>query len=192
MEPIFTEKKSVISSFITPWILGFGWKTPEEAKKYIKFGETLNPGYYPCNKKYINDNGAESVYLRFMDTLFNENNIDYDLTQIIGDNVYKPWDCLSGIYQVEINEKMGLVARPNGITQNNECVVMVDDYLTKFFRDNTEEELEIKLLSTMAVWKAKKGVYIITKMNKIISIDFDNTKWEDILCKIKLWAKSAF
>ena len=79
-----------------------------------------------------------------------------------------------------------------GITKNNECVVMVDDYLTKFYRDNTEEELEIKLLSTMAVWKAKKGVYIIKKMNKIIRLDFDNTKCEDILCKIKLWAKSAF
>ena len=191
MEPIFTKRESVISSFITPWILGFGCKTPEEAKKYIKFGETLNPGYYPCNKEAINDFGAESVYLTFMDKLFNENNINYNLTQIIGDNVYKPWDCLSGIYQVEINEKMGLVARPNGITKNNECVVMVDDYVTKFYRD-TKEAIEIKLLSTMAVWKAKKGVYIIKKMNEIISIDFDNTKWEDILCKIKLWAKSEF
>ena len=192
MENIFIQKQSVISSFIVPWILGFGCKTPEEAKKYIKYGETLNPGYYPCNKEHINDNGAESLYLRFMDRLFNENNIDYDLTQIIGDNVYKPWDCLSGIYQVEINEKMGLVARPNGITKNNECVVMVDDYLTKFFRTNTEEELRIKLLATMVVWKAKKGVYIIKKMNKHIYIEFDNSKWEEILCKIKLWSETAF
>jgi hypothetical protein len=43
---------------------------------------------------------------------------------------------------------------------------MVDDYLTKFYRSNSEEELKIKLLATMAVWKAKKGVYIITKMKK--------------------------
>ena len=118
--------------------------------------------------------------------------IDYELTQIIGDNVYKPWDCLSGIYQVEINERMGLVARPNGITNNNECVVMVDDYLTKFYKSNTEEELKIKLLSTMAVWKAKKGVYIITKMKKNIYIEFDNSKWEEILFKLKLWGESAF
>lgn len=187
MESIFTERDSVISSFITPWILGFGRRTPEEAKKYIKFGKTLNPKYYPCNKNYINNNGAESLYLRTMDILFNENNIDYDLTEIIGDNVYKPWDCLSGIYQVEINEKMGLVARPDGITENNECVVMVDNYFN-YLGPNAEEEIRIKLLATMAVWKAKKGVYIIKKMNKIISIDFDNTKWEDILCKIKLWA----
>ena len=87
---------------------------------------------------------------------------------------------------------MGLVARPNGITKNNECVVMVDDYLTKFFRTNTEEELRIKLLATMVVWKAKKGVYIIKKMNKHIYIEFDNSKWEEILCKIKLWSETAF
>ena len=108
MEDIFTQRYSVISSFIVPWILGFGCKTSKEAKKYIKYGETLNPGYYPYNKEDINTNGEESVYLRFMECLFNENNIDYELTQIIGDNVYKPWDCLSGIYQVEINERMGL------------------------------------------------------------------------------------
>lgn len=190
MEDIFVKRNSVITSFIVPWILGFGCKTPEEAIKYIKNGETLNPRYYPGNKEDINANGEESVYLRFMKRLFNENNIDDELTQIVGDNVYKPWDCLSGIYQLEINERMGLVARPDGITTNNECVVMVDNYLTKFYRQNSEEELKIKLLSTMAVWKAKKGIYIITKIKVNITIEFDNSKWEDILCKIQLWSKT--
>lgn len=186
---MFTEKESVISSFIVPWIVGVGFKTSEEAKQYIKFGETLNSRYYPSNKKAIIDNGAESVYSQFMERLFNENNIDSDLTQLLGENVYKPWDCLSGIYQVEINEKMGLVARPSGITKNNECAVMVDNFLThSIFRDDSDEEIEIKLLTTMAVWRAKKGVYVISKMNTIIRIDFDNAKWEDILRKIKLWA----
>ena len=189
MDNIFIKKDSVISSFITPWILGYGCKTPEEAKNYIKVGETLSTAYYPANKERIKENGQESVYLSFMNKLFNEKNINYELTQIIGDNVYKPWDCLSGIYQIEINDRMGLVARPNGITKNNECVVIVDDYLTKFFRPNTEEELKIKLLATMAVWRANKGVYFIKKMNKKISIDFDDTKWENILKKIKLWAE---
>jgi hypothetical protein len=148
--------------------IGVGCKTPEEAKKNIKYGETLNPLYYPLNKEAINESSEEYIYARFMERLINENNIDYELTQIIGDNVYKPWDCLSGIYQVEINERIGLVARPNGITKNNECIVMVDDYLTKFYRSNSEEELKIKLLATIAVWKAKKGVYIITKMKKYL------------------------
>jgi len=41
----------------------------------------------------------------------------------------------------------------------------------------------------MAVWKAKKGVYIITNMKKNIYMEFDDSKWENILCKIKLWAQ---
>jgi hypothetical protein len=65
---------------------------------------------------------------------------------------------------------------------------MVDDYLTKFYRSNSEEELQIKLLATMAVWRAKKGIYIIKKMKKNIIIEFDNSKWENILNNIKLWA----
>lgn len=68
---------------------------------------------------------------------------------------------------------------------------MVDDYLTKFFRTNTEEEIRTKLLATMAVWKAKKGIYIIKNMNKNICIEFDKSKWEEILYKIKLWSKNV-
>lgn len=191
MENIFIQRPSVITTFIVPWILGSGCKTPDEAKKYIKYGETLNPEYYAVNNEDINMNGKDSVYSRFMTRLFSEYNIDYKLTQIIGENVYKPWDCLSGIYQFEINDKMGLVARPNGVTKNNECVIMVDDFVSYFYRNITEEEIKIKLLATMAVWNAKKGVCVITKMKKNIYIDFDYYKWEEILCKIKLWGETA-
>lgn len=186
MENIFIQRETVISSFIVPWILGIGCKTSDEAKNYINYGKNLSQHYYSKCKKY----SKESLYIQFMKQLFNENNIDNELTQIIGENVYKPWDCLSGIYQIEINVKMGLVARPDGVTNNNECVIMVDEYLTKLYT-NTEEELKIKLLSTMAVWKAKKGIYIITKIKKNIYIEFDNSKWEGILCKIKLWGESV-
>ena len=82
MENIFIQRNSVITSFIVPWILGFGCKTSEEAKQYIKYGETLSPGYYPP-KEDINKNFTQVVYLKFMERLFNDNNIDYELTQII-------------------------------------------------------------------------------------------------------------
>lgn len=188
---LFIQRNTVISSFIVPWVVGLGCKTPTEAIKYIKRGETLNPFYYPLNKEDVNENGEEAVYVEFMNRLFDKNNIDFELTRIIGENVYTPWDCMSGIYQVEINDKMGLVARPNGITQNNECVILVDDYLTSFCRNHIEEEIRTKLLSTMAVWKARKGVYIIKKMNKTICVDFDSDKWNGILCKVKKWADTV-
>ena len=191
MEPIFTKRKSVISSFIAPWILGVGAKTPDEAKKYIKFGETLNPLYYPANKSMIDKLGETDVYDGFMKKLFHKNNIDSELSDIVGENVYKPWDCLSGIYQIEITHEMGLVARPDGITVNNECVIMSDNYITRFYR-NTEEEIKIKLLATMAVWKAKRGLYYIKKIDKKIYINFDDIEWEDILNKIKIWAETVF
>jgi len=190
MDNIFIKKDCVISSFILLLLFGYGCKSSEEAKKYIKHGETLNPSYYPLNKESITNNGYDHVYSVFMDRLFNEKNIDDNLTKIVGENVYKPWDCLSGIYQIEINDNMGLVARPNGITMNNNCVIMVDNYLTRYFRQNTEEELEIKLLSTMVVWKAKKGLYIIEKMDKIIQLDYDESRWNNILTGVKSWSKT--
>jgi hypothetical protein len=190
MDNLFIQHEKVITTFIVPWILGLGNKTHQQAKEYIKHGETLDPLYYQLNNLDGELNGYENVFSRFMIRLFNDNNIDDELTKIIGDKVYKPWDCLSGIYKIEITDKMGLVARPNGITHNNECVIMVDNYIT-IYNDNIKEQLEIKLLSTMAVWKAKKGIYVIKNMCKNISIIFDETKWLDILHKIKLWAKDV-
>ena len=188
MDDLFIQRESVITTFVVPWVLGLGNKTPEQAKTYIKYGETLNPLYYQFNNLYGELNGYKHVFSRFMDRLFNDNNIDEELTKIIGDKVYKPLDCLSGIYQIEITHKMGLVARPDGITKNNECVIMVDDYITKY---DSEENIKIKLLSTMAVWKAKKGIYVIKKMCKNIIIVFDESKWINILNKIKLWAEEV-
>ena len=68
---------------------------------------------------------------------------------------------------------------------------MSDNYITRFYR-NTEEEIKIKLLATMAVWKAKRGLYYIKKIDKKIYINFDDIEWEDILNKIKIWAETVF
>jgi hypothetical protein len=120
---------------------------------------------------------------------FNDNNIDQKLSCIAGKNVYKPWDCLSGIYQIGIDEKMGLIARPNGVTENNECVIMIDDYLTKV-NSNNQKEIRIKMMATMAVYKAKRGIYIINKTGDIIRFDFNDLEWEEILHKIKSWSQT--
>jgi len=87
---------------------------------------------------------------------------------------------------------MAEIIRISNIENYTQEIINGDLILTPKEIYITEEELKIKLLSTMAVWKATKGVYIITKMKKNIYITFDNTKWEDILCKIKLWSESAF
>jgi hypothetical protein len=111
---IFTKNDVVISSFIVPWILGIGCRNKFQAKTYIKCGETLRTSYYPENKKEINEKGEEHTYSRFMDILFNEKRIDDELSLVVGEPVYKPWDCLSGIYKIDITEQMGLVARQIG------------------------------------------------------------------------------
>ncbi len=183
MEDIFIQRPRVITVFIIPWILGLGCKTPEQAKNYVKHGKTLNPDYYPENQKKIKAYGMERVYMKFIKRLFNEQNIDHDLSKIVNDVVYKPWDCLSGIFQIEINETLGLVARPNGVTLNNECVIMVDNYF-RFYTSEIKEELELKLLVTMAVWKSKKGIYILSKMKEVIHLEFDDIKWEGVYVKL--------
>jgi len=187
-QDIFQQKPSVISTFIVPYILGHGSKSPDEAKSYIKNGQTLNPSYYSHNNNVIDTNGSDYVYNQIMNTLFDSNKIDLELSEIIGSDVYKPWDCLSGIFQIEINQNMGLIARPAGVTLNNKHVIMIDDYYD-FYNRTIEKRLKSMLLATMAVWKAERETIIMKKINKIISIEFNQNEWNNILNKIKLWAE---
>lgn len=184
---IFIKRNCVISTFITPWILGKGIKTPEEAKTYIKRGQTLNPLYYESNQYMIETHGKNEVYNHFMELLFSENNKSDELSTMIGEDIFKPWDCLSGIYQIEINEKMGLVGRPDGISKDHRKIVMVDNYL-KVLTNNKIEEINIKLMSTMAVWRTKKGYYYLRNLNRMIELDFDENNWNIILNRIKEWS----
>lgn len=177
----------VITSFVVPWILGIGRRTPTQARGYIKNGSTLNPGYYPGNQKRIEVEGETMVFNKFMERLFDEKNINPELTELLGEKVYKPWDCLSGIFQIEVNSKLGLVSRPHGVTANNETILMTDDFIDEM-TEQLKEECEIKLLATMAVWQAKKGVYYVIKSKEIFSVDFNEEKWLKILENIREWA----
>jgi hypothetical protein len=184
---IFIQRKCVITAFIVPWILGFGMKNAEQAKSYVKTGDTLNSRYYPSNNEAIHKHGHEYVKQRIFNQLYNENNIDVELSTLVGENVFTPWDCLSGIFQIKINENMGLVARPHGVTLNNDTIIMVDDFITKF-RSDTDNEIRVKIIATMSVWNAKKGIYFIKKMNRILHFNFNVDEWNHILEQVKMWA----
>lgn len=122
-----------------------------------------------------------------MERLFDDANTDEELTSIIGETVYKPWDCLSGIYQIEINGSLGLVARPDGVTKNN-CIIIKDTFMNRY-NDVIEHEIRLKLMTTMAVWKAAKGVYVLENLGKVIFVEFSEEEWKQIYDAIKEWAK---
>ena len=184
---IIPKKDTVITSFIVPYILGYGIKTREEAKRYIKHGETLNPNYYPRLIEKVKKEGMNSVIKFFNDELFNTRTIDNNLSEMFGETVYRPWDCLSFIHQITLNDKMGLVARPDGVTMNNETIIMVNNYFNKI--DNfTKKILETQLIATMAVWNAKKGIVLLTKNKSSIRLDFDAEKWDTFLNELIIWS----
>ena len=190
---IYVEHEYTISTFIVPWIMGKGCKNSEQAKTYLKNKndkELLNPNYYQRGNNLIDANDEKSVFLNCMKCLFNDDKLDTNLSELIGEKVYKPWDCLSGYYKIEINNKLGLIAYINGITKNN-TIIMVDDYINnKKMKESTKEEKEILLICTMAVWEADKCIYFYKKLNETICLNFDQNKWFNILVNIKQWATS--
>lgn len=136
--------------------------------------------------------GHDRVFQEYMEEeVFIEKNIIDRYSEFVDETVYKPSGFPSCVNKIEINEEIGLIANIDGITQHNETVIMYDNYWgskrsMKKLPNNIEKDVKIKMLGTMAVWKAKKCIYILSKMdNQTITLDFDSDKWENILSKLK-------
>ena len=191
MRPIFIKKNCVITTNIVPWIMGVGAKTPEQAKEYIKRGDTLNPEYYPSWQKAIELKGQDAVFNEYLQTIiYDKEKIHEKISKLIGENVYIQTDCATGLFCEEINEEMGLGARVYGVTKNLECIIWTDDRIVKF-DDNLMKEIEIKMIASMAVWTASKAIYFFPNMKwKKVIVNFNENKWKIILNQIKEWAKT--
>jgi hypothetical protein len=186
-QQLFIKRPRVITTFAIPTVLGYTKKKPIDAVNLVKHGETLNPNYYSRNSERVLEIGSDAIYKEYMDKLFSNDNLDAQLTVCVGENIYKPWDCLSGIFQIEITQSLGLVARPSGVSLNNETIIMTDDYYKEFTPEN-EKQIESKLMATMAVWKAKYGIYVL-KSGALKKIEFDYSNWQQIHAKLQKWAQ---
>lgn len=183
---LFTKRDRVITTFVVPTALGYTTKKPIEAIKFVKTGKNLNAQYYPKNAEKMTEIGTDAIYKEYMDKLYSDDNLDAKLTACVGENIYKPWDCLSGIFQSEITPTLGLIARPSGVSRDNIKLIMTDDFYNDFTPEN-EKQIESKLIATMAVWNAKQGIYIL-KSGAQKQIDFNYSDWQEILTKLQKWA----
>jgi hypothetical protein len=176
-----------------PRFFGCGHKTRTKDENiqyaidnYIASDRGLNQRYYDILDVETSEKGHDKVFQDYMnEQIYIEQNKCNLLSEIVDEMIYRPMVQPTGIAKIEINEKIGLVSELDGITENGETVIMYDTYL-KYKSNGIEDEIKIKMLGTMAVWKAKKCIYILSKMkNKTITLDFDNDKWESILTRLK-------
>ena len=149
--------------------------------------------YYAEKDTRTSEVGHDRVFQEYMDNeVFIEENITNDYSEFVDEPVYNPTGSrVSCVNKIEINEKIGLIAGCAGITQHSETVIIYDEYWGKT-KPITKlppyiiNDIRIKMLGTMAVWKARKCIYILSKMgNKTITLDFDSDRWESILSRLK-------
>ena len=183
-------KNLVIYPYMVPWIHNIGSKNEKEAKVYI--GKTSKETWdnfidilfiIQTNKK------TPRSYKKYIEDteIFQESKIDEKLSEIIGENVYKPYKFYSEFNQFDINENMGIISKVDGVTKNNETIILINNYYRKMYND-TYDVLELQMLTAMAVWKAKKGIVYLPKLKNHIEFEFNQDKWDNIVLKIKSWA----
>tara|TARA_X000000950_G_scaffold284230_1_gene386869 strand:+ start:153 stop:848 length:696 start_codon:yes stop_codon:yes gene_type:complete len=182
-------KHLTIQPHIVPWIHNIGFKNSEEAKEYIKKTSYSHWNHFLIiltSEDINNDDYKNNIE---NNEIFTESKIDTNLSEIVGEIMYKPYKFFSEFYQIEINENMGLIGKIDGINQNKDTIVLRNTYYTskKWYHD-TYEALEIQMLTLMAIWNAKKGIIYITNMDKRLEFTFDKDKWDTIFLRIKEWA----
>ena len=176
---LFHQYDEFITTYCVPWIMGKGDRTPAEAKAYIKRGQVLDQKYYASIPARIDAHGMTKMIKDELATLFREYDVEY--SRLIGKDVFQPSEHMFGIFNIMINEKLGLIARISGITLDGEYVV-VDN--RNYYR--SDAEAEIVLQASMAVCGAKKGTYL-SRCRRYDSA-FNKESWENILAKIREWA----
>jgi DNA polymerase III epsilon subunit-like protein len=183
----FEKLPTVITTYIVPWICGTHNKTPEDARKYIKNGSTLNQCYYEGCQELGNDEATKLLNKR----LYKRNNIiEHEYEDKIT-KYYKPWDCLSAIHQMKISDKMGLVARIDGVTKNGKTILICNNYYHEI-NENILQQLKILAISSMGVWKAKKCIIKFANIPEPLCVHFDKNEWKYYLRRIYNWSEQRY
>jgi len=157
-----------ISAFIVPWILDVG-KSPFEAFNSVKEGFVMKPKFSNITQQRIC-------------SIYSPSNLSPQLSKLIGEPVYTPIGAMSDVFHIRVSEKMVLYAGIDGVTSRQTHIVLIDKNC-----EDIKLENEIKLLTSMAVWGAKKGTFYAPLTEKHKTIEFDEGLWLEYLEKIKLW-----
>jgi hypothetical protein len=180
---------TVITSFVGPWVCGIGARTPQQAVGYIKTGKTLNSTYYPSMEGMTED----EIVASFDERLFAQERTDDNMSELVGETVYRPWDCLSARHQITIDDTMGIVARPNGVTKNYKTVVFRNTYHTEpnfsRYRQSAEQYMEAVSQLTMAIWRADRACYILEAVgDKVLTYNHCPERSAAMLQTIRTWS----
>jgi hypothetical protein len=112
-----------------------------------------------------------------------------NLTRLIGRDVY-PVSFVSGNgVSLELTPSMCLIAPIDGITLDA-TILMVDDYYKLKVFEDTQVQSEAKLLASMAVWKAKRGIYYLKNLNRSFTLEFDEVRWAAMKQKFIEWSNT--
>ena len=178
------------------WLWNKYYTVDGDEKEFFMLNSELGgeerDNYYAEKDARTSEVGHDRVFQEYIDNeVFIEENITDKYSKFVDEPVYKPSGFPSCVNKIQINEEIGLIAKIDGITQHSKTVIMYDNYWgskrpMKKLPNNIEKDVKIKMLGTMAVWKAKKCIYILSKMgNQTITLDFDSEKWQNILSKLQ-------
>lgn len=196
---IHPQRSKTISAYHVPRILGF--IRQYDLDKFVKRGETLDPEYFP----YIHSKPADEIINEQMEVLFDPAGKHHVLSDMIGETVYTPDDCMSGIFQIELNPDMGLNCRLDGVIKDDgepgfpKSIVLVDDFRYRN-TSNKQTILWLRALAAMAIYHVDLCYWVTFTPShwkstnweaEVHKFDFDENEWSSVFEELKEWSLSV-
>jgi ankyrin repeat protein len=191
--PLFILRTAAITTYIIPFILGQKPSTTPVFDK-VKFAvkmiaeRKLDPNYYPSQRALADALGEANKFAIDMKFLFVERFRAKELSLLLGMDVYKPSDGMSGVFNLEITPELTLTAPLDGVTPNRDCVVLINKYY-KFANGRVRNELKCVITGVMAVWRARRGIVVLDKTKEVLDFKFEPEFWKVISDRLKTWAR---
>ena len=175
-------------SFHVPAAVGQGGKQDSAwAVSQVKVN-TPDAPYAGLNPRYHDHWQGRAEDL--LDILFQDHRYDSQLSELAGEGVYKPWDCLSAAANHTIVDDFRLLARVHGVSRDRRTIVLVDNYKDTY-TNCVWPEVKTRCLASMLPWQAERCIYHYARTGDTHVVAWDAAEWARILPRLQAFAEDA-
>lgn len=176
-----------LSTFVAPAAASqsFGLRKWAKSKIIINNDHTVHVG---LNQGYVQrwKDSKDEARITFLELLFTPQFKDERLSLELGEDIYAPWDSLSGAFHIRLTPRSMVICRISGVNHDLSQIIINDTY-EKANHTRILEKHHIMSQLSMAIWGVKKCIYNYQHTGKSFTVEYDESCVNDICRKLTVF-----
>jgi hypothetical protein len=133
------------------------------------------------------------IQQKFKEELYTDQYVNQTFTDIVGEKIYEPWDCLSAaFYKIIIpRHRFAILCRIHGVNRKGDVIFINDAgaYKSKTQKRKLyQSEVDMCQIS-MEIWGAKKCIYHVVQAGRSFPVDADPARMQYIGKELQKFAE---